>query len=121
MVVALCSTETLVFIECSGLGTINLSSIINVQQEERNVECERKVLLLFSCLFISYVETTCNKKNTLPYLVLFYQRKQSGILCHVEKVIHNTFTVHEFNLSREQSSLRTNFQSKLPTPTIVCY
>lgn len=60
------STETLVFIECAGLGTIYLSSIINVQQEERNVECERKVLLLFSCLFISYVETTCNKKNTLP-------------------------------------------------------
>lgn len=114
MVVALCSTETLVFIECSGLGTIYLSSIINVQQEERNVECERKVLLLFSCLFISYVETTCNKKNTLPYLFLFYQRKQSGILCHVQKVIHDTFTVHEFNLSSEQSSFRTNFQSELP-------
>lgn len=49
--------------------SIYLYNIINVQQEERSVDCERKVLLLFSCLFISYVET-CNKKEylTLPLI-----------------------------------------------------
>lgn len=70
MVVALCSTETLVFIECSGLGTINLSSIINVQQEERNVECERKVLLYCFHVYLFHMLKLLVIKR-IPYLTSY--------------------------------------------------